>query len=279
MKLDYWEICISCEESTSDILVAMLAEANFESFLFEESQLLAYAQVAYYPHKLLLEETLNVIMSDLPFTISFSIRKIEQQNWNETWEKQFEPIIVENKCIIRAPFHTPSKDLLNVIIEPKMSFGTGHHQTTYMMLNQLFIQDIANKSILDMGCGTAVLAIVCEKLNAASVVAIDIEDWAFENSLENCVLNNCSNVEVRLGGVEKILSNTFNLILANINKNILKLDMHRYVNSLEKHGKLLISGFFSTDVDELVELAESLKLTLESVITKDEWALVVLIKK
>lgn len=279
MKLDYWELSIPCDETKAEVLTAFLSEVDFESFIFEDDVLKAYAQQNRVSENEMIQSAVEEVFSQLPFELTYTLTKIEQQNWNETWEKQFDPILIEDKCIVRAPFHSASEGIMNVLIEPKMSFGTGHHQTTYMMIRQLFDLDVQDKTVLDMGCGTAVLAIVAEKLNAKSIVAIDIEEWAYENSIENCALNGCNQVEIRLGGAEMIGSNSFDFILANINKNILKQDLHVYEKALHKSGKILLSGFFSTDVEELTSHAGKLQLNLEKVVQKDEWALLILSKK
>ena len=278
MKTDYWELKIQCTEEVSDIITALLGETEFESFIYEDESLKAYVKGTYFQDIPSIQSEVEQLLSALPFKLVYSVDMIQQQNWNETWEKQFEPILIDNKCIVRAPFHHEVENLLNIIIEPKMSFGTGHHQTTFMMLNQLHKIDLRNKSILDMGCGTAVLAILCEKLNAKNVIGIDIEDWAFENSIENVHLNECKQVEIRLGGAEMIGDDSFDVIIANINKNILKNDMHIYNQALKQSGILLLSGFFFTDVPELTKIGLELKLKELEIVQKDEWALLILQK-
>jgi ribosomal protein L11 methyltransferase len=278
LKTDYWELKIQCTEEVSDIITALLGETEFESFIYEDESLKAYVKGTYFTDIASIQSEVEQLLSALPFELDYSVDMIQQQNWNETWEKQFEPILIDNKCIVRAPFHHEVENLLNIIIEPKMSFGTGHHQTTFMMLNQLHKIDLRNKSILDMGCGTAVLAILCEKLNAKNVIGIDIEDWAFENSIENVHLNGCKQVEIRLGGAEMIGDDSFDVIIANINKNILKNDMHIYNQALKQNGLLLLSGFFFTDVPELTKIGLELKLKEIEIVQKDEWALLILQK-
>lgn len=278
MKTDYWELKIQCSEDVSDIITALLGETEFESFIYEDESLKAYVKGTYFQDIPSIQSEVEQLLSALPFKLAYSVDMIQQQNWNETWEKQFETILIDNKCIVRAPFHHEIENLLNIIIEPKMSFGTGHHQTTFMMLNQLHKIDLRNKSILDMGCGTAVLAILCEKLNAKNVIGIDIEDWAFENSIENVHLNKCKQVEIRLGGAEMIGDDSFDVIIANINKNILKNDMHIYNQALKQNGLLLLSGFFFTDVPELTKIGLELKLKELEIVQKDEWALLILQK-
>ena len=274
MKVDYWELNAVCNEENSEIITAILSETDFESFIYEDGQLKAYVQETYFKNNSDIEVFLNEIFENLPFQFQFTINKIEPQNWNETWEKQFDPIIIEKKCIVRAPFHEEVSGMMNIIIEPKMSFGTGHHQTTFMMLNQLYSLPLNGKDVLDMGCGTAVLAILSEKLGAKKIVGIDIENWAFENSLENLSLNDCSKSQIRFGGAEQIGIDKFDIILANINKNILKGDLGVYVEALNDNGFLLLSGFFITDVDEILAKAYEFGLSSREIKQKDEWAMI-----
>src|SRR5690606_38666275 len=176
-----------------EILIAELGFAGFESFVEHEEGVLAYIQK---------EEWNETILSDVQilttseFDIDFDFKEIEQINWNEEWEKNFSPIVVDNMCSVRAPFHEKSNVEYDIVIEPKMSFGTGHHETTFMMIQHMLTMDFKGKSVLDMGCGTAVLAILAEKLGATKLTAIDIDNWCYLNSLENVERNSCEQITV-----------------------------------------------------------------------------------
>jgi ribosomal protein L11 methyltransferase len=252
----------------SDILIAALGELGFESFVENEEGFEAYISE---------EQENNIDLQDLifeDFKFSFEKDKIEQVNWNEEWEKNFEPVLIEDLLLIRAPFHPPVKSVRHeIVIVPKMSFGTGHHDTTWLMCKQLFDLDLKNKSVLDMGTGTGILAIVAKKLGASSIVGIDIDEWSAENAKENCIANDGADIEIRLG--DKDLLNDyeeFDLILANINKNVLKIQLPFYSSLLRKGGVLLISGFFTTDVNELEIFANQHGLKLIERYSKNNWA-------
>ncbi len=256
-------------EQGSDVLIAALAEIGFESFVENESGFCGYIKEEDFE-----TNDLNRILSSLKdyFKINYSKKTIAQQNWNKEWESNFEPIEIEGKCFIRAPFHEEKKGFMyDVIIEPKMSFGTGHHYTTQLMIGALLDLEVKNKSLLDMGCGTGVLAIVASVMGAKPITAIDIDEWSFENTIENLQKNNIDNVVVHKGGAEIVAGKEFHTILANINKNILLRDMQVYVKALETEGNLVMSGFFEMDVDEITLKAIELGLSfLEKKVSK-EW--------
>lgn len=255
----------------SEILIAMIADQGFDSFDNSENGFTAYI-----PEEKAKEVDLrNLIFPD--FTYAFSVEKIAQVNWNEEWEKNFEPVVVENLICIRAPFHPANTTVkLEIIIMPKMSFGTGHHQTTQLMCAAMFTCDFNDKRVLDMGCGTGVLAILACFLQAKNILAVDIDDWSVENSIENCAVNNCEKIRVKKGDIESLAEEAnFDLILANINKNILKKHIPFYSQKLNLKGKLFLSGFFKTDVDELIEIAVGNSLNLNTPYFKDEWAALV----
>jgi len=274
--MNYLEFQITTNDAIeSDIITAVLGDIGFESFTENENHLLAYIQE---PESKNIEDLyleVKTTLDNVNITNEISFKIIAQQNWNATWEQSFEPILVADKCIIRAPFHSEQNEVLNIVIEPKMSFGTGHHQTTYLMLETIFEIEIANKLILDMGCGTAVLAILAEKLYAKKIVAIDIEEWAYENAIENVALNNCNIIEVLKGGAEQIGNQKFEIIIANINKNVLMNDIEIYSNALEQKGKLLLSGFFTTDAESLINKAKSHNLKHIKTKSKQEWAMLI----
>jgi len=259
-----------------EILIAELAEIGFESFVDTEDGFEAYIQEADFDESNIEQISL---LSNEAFEIEYTINTIVQQNWNEQWEKSFDPIFVDEKCMIRAPFHEkPTNNVIDIIIEPKMSFGTGHHETTYLIVSRLLNLDLTDKTVLDMGCGTGILAILAKKRNCGKVLAIDNDEWAYTNSVENCERNNVD-IEVVLGDVNQIKSNKFDVIIANINRNILLRDMHFYADALNINGLLLLSGFFSIDKEVLAEEANKLGLTLTFENTKNEWTMLEFVKK
>jgi len=278
--MDYLELSIALtpRDPWTEILTAELADNGFESFVETEDGILAYGQIELVDAEFPLKNTfLEAKPSDVDVVIESKI--IPQQNWNAVWESDFQPVEVEDYLTIVAPFHDRST-AKGMIIEilPKMSFGTGHHQTTWMMSKALFELKSIPAEVLDMGTGTGVLAFVAERLGAKHVVAVDIEDWSVENTLENAERNGCKSIEAICGDVDVLEGRTFGLILANINKNILKAHMSSYAEMLEENGTLLLSGFFDTDVDELVTFAEQFGLKKRRVLNKDNWAAIELNK-
>jgi ribosomal protein L11 methyltransferase len=233
------------KELGSEILIAELGELPFESFIDSDFGIVAYIQKAFYTETIL--EDLFILKSP-EFTISFTIEEIDQVNWNEEWEKNFEPIDVDGNCHVRAPFHPKTNAEFDIVIEPKMSFGTGHHETTHMMIQHLLEMDITGMKTLDMGCGTAILAILAEMKGAQLIDAIDIDNWCYLNSIENAERNNCRNISVYEGDATLLKDKKYDLIIANINRNILLNDMQSYVDCLNSKGILLLSGFYEEDI-------------------------------
>lgn len=278
--MDYTEVnfAVSPKEPATEILIAELGEAGFEMFVETETGVLAYIPHEHFSDSLLSE--LKILNSEIA-TISFGIQKIKDQNWNKEWEKNFEPIIVNNDCIVRAPFHQFEKSYkYDLIIEPKMSFGTGHHETTFLVLSYMLDMDFVEKKVLDMGCGTAVLAILASKKGAQSIDAIDIDSWSVENSVENADRNNTPNIEVVLGDASLIEDKPemYDVVLANINRNILLRDITTYEKSMKHGAYLLLSGFFVSDIPLLLEKAVELKLKLVGQNEKNNWATLCLSK-
>lgn len=251
-----------------EILVAELGYAGFESFVETEKGVSAYIQKSEWREDILKDIQ---ILSSKEFYIIYFIEEIEQTNWNETWEKTFHPIIVEDKCTVRAPFHNAPEYGLDIIIEPKMSFGTGHHETTYMMMQFLLKENVKNKTVLDMGCGTGVLAILAEKMGACSVEAVDIDEWSYENSIENCERNSCQKITVFQGDAALLNGRNYDVIVANINRNILVRDMGEYASSLNQGGMFLLSGFYKEDIPLIIEACEQLQLKFEESLEKGKW--------
>lgn len=270
------KIDVSPKNPWSDILIAELSELGFDSFVDTEEGILAYA-----PSKINIEEVLSKtsLFGENEGSFSTSHQIIPHQNWNEKWEADFHPVYVEEYATILAPFHD-KKDVkgLKVVIQPKMSFGTGHHQTTWMMTKALFELDSIAADVLDMGTGTGVLAIVAEYLGAKHILAIDIEEWSAENAVLNSKMNGCSTIEVKCGDIDLIGDEKFGLIIANINKNILKAHMSAYSSALIQGGTLLLSGFFDSDVEEMTAFAKQFRLKQTKLFGKDEWAAIQLSK-
>lgn len=276
MSGDYLELnfTIKPKRPAEEILIFQLAEIGFESFVDTEEGLLAYI-----PAESFKESSLNAlpILKDEYVSIKWTLTNIPAQNWNAEWESSFEPIVIGNECCIRAPFHKEQPVKHDIIIEPKMSFGTGHHATTSLMIKKLLELDVANKPVLDMGCGTGVLAILAAKLGASPVIAIDIDEWSYINTKENIVINN-ADVIVYKGSAELLEGKIFHTILANINRNVLLADIKAYTSSLESNGNLVMSGFFETDIPAIISEAEKNGLKLEDKQTENTWALLHFIK-
>lgn len=260
---------VSPAEPGREVLIQFLGEIGFESFVETSDGLEAYIQKKDFNENLL-RETLDSL-SEIAFDWQKEV--ILPENWNDAWESNFEPVVVEDLCCIRAPFHNENPIVkLNVIITPKMSFGTGHHDTTWMMTKSLFSIPLMGKTVLDMGCGTGVLAIVARKLGASGVVGIDNDVWSFENARENCLENDCSEIEIILGDKAAIPDKKFDVILANINRNILLADMPAYVQHLSPNGILFLSGFYSTDNETLIKAATDLCLSESIALSRNGWS-------
>jgi len=264
-----YEFHINPIELGAEILIAELGYAGFESFVETETGVLAYIQKEEW-----FESILNdvEILSSPEFEITYTLKEIDQINWNEEWEKNFEPIVVKDDCAVRAPFHEPFNVIYEIVIEPKMSFGTGHHETTFMMLQYILENDFMGKDVLDMGCGTAVLAILAEMKGAKSGLAIDIDDWCIENSLENVERNNMKSIKVALGDAGVLPDNpTFDIVIANINRNILLNDMAAYVKTLRTGGEVYLSGFYLEDLMAIRECCGQLGLHFIGYKERNNW--------
>ena len=251
-----------------EILIAELGFAGFESFVETKDGVSAYIQKEEWNSSIL--ENVQILNSD-EFEISFTFEEIEQTNWNAEWEKNFNPIIVDNICAVRAPFHERLNTTYDIVIEPKMSFGTGHHETTHMMIQHILKNDMRNKSVLDMGCGTGVLAILTEMKGAKPIEAIDIDNWCYINSIENIERNNCKHISVFEGDVSLINNKTYDVIIANINRNILLKDIMTYSKSLSEIGILFLSGFYKNDMPVIEEECIKYDLKLEEIIERNNW--------
>ena len=272
--MEYIEVDIKIEKSEvfSDIVVARLNEIEFETFLENNNGVKCYIQAKLFD-KMKLDIELDKIKQ---FTkLNYNINHVAQKNWNEEWEKNFTPIQINSHCLIRSEFHNNNGNFKDeIIITPKMSFGTGHHETTFLMINELYNLDLNDKSILDMGSGTGVLSIVASKNGAKQVVGIDIDEWAFQNSIDNANLNNTKNVSFLHGDINLIKNQNFDIILANINRNIIEKYIEDYYNLLSNKGDLLISGFLEEDVDFIINLSINNRFNVINKKNKGQWSMV-----
>ena len=255
-------------QTAIEILVAELGQVGFESFTEQEDGLVAYIQKPEW-NETLLKEVQILNSKEVRFT--YNTEEIEQVNWNEEWEKNFEPIVVGNEVSIRAPFHESPNLKYDIVIEPKMSFGTGHHETTYLMIRHLMDSDLTGKKVLDMGCGTGILAIFAEMKGAAAVDAIDIDPWCYENSLENVERNQCQKINVFEGEASMLKAGAYDVIIANINRNILLTDMEVYARSLKPNGLIYLSGFYTEDIPQIREAAQKNGLNFVSELERNNW--------
>ena len=262
-------------ELGSEILIAELGEKAFESFIETETGISAYVQKDLWSDTIL--EAIQIL--DHPeFNISYTFEEIEQVNWNEEWEKNFEAIEVDGKCYVRAPFHKKTNAEYDIVIEPKMSFGTGHHETTHMMIQHILETDFTNKKTLDMGSGTAILAILAEMKGAQPIDAIDIDNWCYLNSIENAERNNCEHISVYEGEASLLVGKKYDIIIANINRNILLNDMQQYVTCLNENGTLFLSGFYTEDIPVISESCTSKGLTYVKQFERNNWVALKFVK-
>lgn len=258
----------------SEILMAQLIEIGFDSFTEELDGILGYI-----PEESFNEDSLKSLplMSSPEVEISYTYQPMPNINWNEEWEKNFSPINIEEKVLIRAEFHEPRPDLHEIIIQPKMSFGTGHHPTTHLMIQQMLDMDFTDKKVLDMGCGTSVLAIYAKQRGANEVTAIDIDEWSVENSIENAERNSVQ-LNISQGTAESLGAESYDIILANINRNILISDIPTYVSVLKDKGQLLLSGLCFFDVEDILQVCNEQGLKLTHQQQREEWCSLLLEK-
>ncbi|MEQ6122998.1 50S ribosomal protein L11 methyltransferase [Pseudotenacibaculum sp. MALMAid0570] len=259
---------VNPKEPATEILIAQLGFAGFESFVENDEGVVAYIQKKDWNSNIL-EDVF--ILSSQDFEIKHQLKEVEQTNWNAEWEKNFKPIQVDDLVSIRAPFHENPNLKYEIVIEPKMSFGTGHHETTHMMIQHLLELDLQNKKVLDMGCGTGILAIFAEMKGAKPIDAIDIDSWCYENSLENAERNKCNHINVYEGDSSLLKERNYDVIIANINRNILLADMKTYTDCLNEDGVLLLSGFYEEDIPTINEEVSKYSLTFNKKIERNNW--------
>jgi ribosomal protein L11 methyltransferase len=261
-----------CTEVVNDVLSAVLADAGFESFVEQPDGLLAYIQQNLYD-----EASVEAAISEFPIpdtAIEYSFVEAEDKDWNEEWEKNFfQPIVIGNRCVIHSTFHhdVPEAEY-DIAINPQMAFGTGHHETTSLVIGEILDSNMSGKKVLDMGCGTSILAILARMKGAASCTAIDIDDWCVRNSIENIELNGVNEIEVCLGDASILADKgPFDMVIANINRNILLADMQHYVARMNEGATLLMSGFYVDDIPLIKAEAERLGLTFNGYKEKNRW--------
>ncbi len=270
-----YNFIVEPKEPATEILIAELGSAGFESFVEGEHGVTAYVQKGDWNETILND---IFILNSEEFKISYEQTEVAQTNWNEEWEKNFNPIEVDNLVSIRAPFHNNPNLKYDIVIEPKMSFGTGHHETTHMMVQHLLEIDVNGKAVLDMGCGTGILAIFAEMRGAKQTDAIDIDNWCYLNSLENVERNACKNISVYEGDASLLGKKKYDVIIANINRNILLTDMKKYASCLNEKGILLLSGFYKEDITLIKEEINKYNLSIDKIIERNNWTALKCIK-
>lgn len=278
---DYYHIRFNMSPATEVegyILAALLCEVGFESFVPDESGVSAYIRTEQYDR-----HAVDEALAQYPFNAKIDVVEefIEGEDWNSEWEKNyFQPIVFEDRCVVHSSFHKdyPAAEY-DIVIDPRMAFGTGHHETTSLMMERLLNADLEGRSVLDMGTGTGILAILAAMRGAGKVVGVEIDPPAYENALDNIQLNHVPQVEIRLGGAETVVEvEAFDFVLANINRNIILADIDKYAHALKSGGRMFLSGFYVEDVPLLEEKAKEFSLKLESVKEKKRWANMELVK-
>ncbi|WP_299257784.1 50S ribosomal protein L11 methyltransferase [uncultured Aquimarina sp.] len=255
-------------QPATEILIAELGYEGFESFVETEKGVDAFIQKEEWNENIL--NDIHVLNSD-EFDITYTSEEIEQVNWNKEWEKNFTPIMVDDICSVRAPFHENPEVAYDIVIEPKMSFGTGHHETTHMMIQHLLKNHFEGKKVLDMGCGTGVLAILAEMKGAELVDAIDIDNWCYLNTIENVERNNCKYITAYEGDSSLLVGKQYDAVIANINRNILLNDISVYTGTLTSGGNLFLSGFYKEDLEMITEECNAHNLELQESIERNNW--------
>jgi ribosomal protein L11 methyltransferase len=263
-----YEFLVIPQNPATEILIAELGHVGFESFVENDNGVTAYIQKQEWNSNILDD---LYILGSAEFNIKFSYHEVIQTNWNKEWEKNFNPIQVDGQVSVRAPFHENPSLKFDIVIEPKMSFGTGHHETTHMMIQHLLALDLENKKVLDMGCGTGILAIFAEMKGAQPTDAIDIDSWCYQNSIENVQRNGCKHITVLEGDSSLLKGKKYDVIIANINRNILLSDMKIYTDCLRQEGILLLSGFYKDDIAIIESEVVKHGLVFDKMIQRNRW--------
>lgn len=267
--MDYIEVSFTIDPISPEmeILMAQLAEIGYESFMETDEGLMAYITIDNFD-----ESLLGDVITVNQKKIKYSFKAVKEQNWNEVWESNYDPVTINNRVYIRAPFHASRKDMqYEILVDPKMSFGTAHHETTALMIELMLEEDMVNKKVLDMGCGTGILAILAEMMGAKDIDAIDNDQWAYNNSLENVEKNNCKKIYVQLGNAATMKAVEYEYILANINRNVLINDIPVYATHLVKNGILLLSGFYTEDLEKIESSTNENNLSLDRKLVRNNW--------
>lgn len=276
--MDYQKIVVQLNPDTQDfrdIFMASVGELGFDSFIEETDHLQAFIPANLWDESLLVADMFQPM-----FELIWKAELIPDQNWNEVWEKNyFKPLLIKDQCLIRAPFHNDyPKAKYEIVIEPKMAFGTGNHETTSLVIEQILEMEFDGKSVLDMGCGTGVLSILASMKGAKYIKAIDIDKWAYESTVENAEINNCPNIKGFLGDASSVGDGTFDVVFANIHKNVLIEDMPVYASAMSDGAQLFLSGFYSEDLDDIKNAADKNELQFQSYSQKNNWVVAVFSK-
>lgn len=274
--MKYYEVIFETSPNTEivkDVLSGVVADIGFESFVYNDNGMTAYIQ-----QKTFSKEVLDAVIADFPLentTIRYEVKESEDKDWNKVWEDNFfTPIVIGDRCVIHSTFHkdVPSAEY-DIVINPQMAFGTGHHETTNLILEELLNADLTGKSVLDMGCGTSILAILASMRGASKLLAVDIDNWCVENSKDNLALNHITNVEVEEGDASLLKDRgPFDVVIANINRNILTADMHAYVERMNPGAVIYMSGFYVDDIPVIRAEAERNGLEFVHHNEKNRWA-------
>lgn len=268
MKTFEYTFTVPTSDIQHDMLVSMLADLGFDSFMDDDMGLKAYCLENQRNDQAVMELLADPAFNGIRL---LSVDELPDKDWNEVWEASYQPVVVNERCRVRAPFHEPDSSFeFDLVIEPKMSFGTANHETTAQIIQLMLTTDFVGKEVLDMGCGTAVLAILAKKLGAARTVAIDNDEWAYRNAFTNCDLNNTKDIEIIHGDAAAIKGH-YDVVLANINRNILLRDMHCYVDAMRPKAHIFFSGFYSEDLPLIKTEAESLGLRFVRSMDKNNW--------
>ncbi len=271
-----FEFKITPKNPGLEILLATLSQFNFSTFLEEPNSIKAYVLEDEFDFNF----TSASLFHNPHFKVSFSKKKIAQKNWNKKWEENFKPVKLDKTCIIKSSFHKETEGYkYEIIIDPKMAFGTGHHETTILMLQSMLTLNFNNKRVLDMGSGTGILSILSSKMGASMICAVDIDTWAYKNTIQNIEKNNCSNIEVLCGGFDTIKKKKFDIVCANINRNVLLKEFKNFEITLSKNGFLLLSGFYVKDNNVILDRALSSGFDLCQSLKKNKWSQLLFKKK